>query len=232
MGEDAKDQSVKETESAETKEKNPWAQNWSNSNADGSFKLNFEWGTWEDSNTKIDLNPSDKIGFGSEAVEYDPNRIESDDKTQAVLDSMTGEQDAGDANDENVYSVHCKVYNLENGQYAERGKGMVNVNTYLVDDKLKGRILCRRDQILTNIINAPILKEMKFEKTGSFLRFGVLELMAEKDEKKKEKKEGEEEEDDDIARPKVVPYLIKPAGGKQKLDELLEKIKEIQEKLS
>merc|ERR1711933_137144 len=138
---------------------------------------------------------------------------------------MTGEQDAGDTEDENVYAVHCKVYNLENGQYTERGKGMVHVNTYTVDDKVKGRILCRRDQILTNIMNAPILKEMKFEKTGNYLRFGVLEVPV--IEKKEGDEAGEENEDDDICRPKIVPYLIKPSGGKGKLDELMEKIKEI-----
>jgi len=231
---ESKKQEENESKTSSDDKKNPWAQNWSGSNADGSFKLNFEWGTWEDSNTKIDLNLSNKIGYGSEAKKYDPNEIKPDEKTKAVLESMTGEQDAGDADDEVIASVHCKVFCLENGKYIERGKGMVHVNTYCVDEKKKARILCRRDQILTTIVNAPILKEMKFEKTGSYLRFGVLEQVVvkkSKDEKKEKEEDKEDNEDDDIV-PKVVSYLLKPrGGGTEKVDELLTKINKLQETL-
>ena len=95
-------------------------------------ELNFNWGKWEDNDTKIDLNTTTKIGWGSTAKVYDPDEIESDENTQRVLSQMTGEQDSGDKDDEVKMRVHCKVYHFENGQYLERGKGMVSVSTYKV----------------------------------------------------------------------------------------------------
>eukprot|EP00483_Globobulimina_turgida_P000395 UN00395 len=83
---------------------------------------------------------------------------------------MGGEQDSGDADDDTKHCVDCVVYNLESGKYVERGKGLVKLNTYKMDGELKARILCRRDQILTTIINAPILKDMKFEKSWKFYK--------------------------------------------------------------
>jgi len=165
-----------------------WGAGWSNSNPDGTFKLNFDWGSWDNVNTKIDLNPSTKVGWESQATAYDPNAIEEDDSTKEVLKQMAGEQDTGDKQDEVKCSAHCKVYNLEKGKYVERGKGVVKVNTYSVDgedDKIRGRILCRRDTVLTTIINAPILKEMKFEKVGGFIRFCVVEVVEENAKEKK-----------------------------------------------
>ena len=172
--------------------------------------MSFDWGNWTDSNSQIDLNPNTSIGYGSQAPKFDPDQIESTDATKKVVETMSGEQDTGDADDEVLCSVHCKVYNLENGKYVERGKGKVNVNRFKVDtdgeEKVRGRILCRRDTIMTMLINAPILKDMTFEKDGKFLRFGVVEAAEKKEDAKKAADEqtaedAKDEEDSDSLIP-------------------------------
>ena len=191
--------------------------------------MSFDWGNWTDSNSKIDLNPTTPIGFGSEAPKFDPDKIESNEDTQKVVESMSGEQDTGDKDDEVLCSVHCKVYNLEKGKYVERGRGKVNVNklkTEGEDGKVRGRILCRRDTIMTMLINAPILKDMKFEKDGKFVRFGVVEKI-EKKEKDTDGKD-DEEEDSDLTT-EIKTYLIRPTKDVAHTDVLLSKIKEIQD---
>lgn len=214
-------------------------------------ELSFDWGSWENSNTKIDLNPSSKIGWESQAPKFDPNTFEQDDKTKEVMKQMVGEQDSGDKNDEEKCSIHCKIYNLEDGKYIERGKGIVKVNTYKTkvedEEKVKGRILCRRDQILTTIINAQILKEMKFEKVGNFVRFAVVQQKEtkvddenkteqgedkkedKKEVKKEDKNEDKTEEDNDMET-EIKTFLMKPIN-KAKIDTLLSSIKSVQELL-
>eukprot|EP00483_Globobulimina_turgida_P006462 UN06472 len=132
---------------------------------------------------------------------------------------MGGKQDSGDADDDTKHSVECVVYNLEAGKYVERGKGSLKLNTYSMDSGLRGRTLCRRQQILTTIINAPILKDMKFEKVGSFIRFGVVEMV-----------EGDKEENDEDCDLNIKTYLIKPID-KLGIDSLLNKIKDIQQQV-
>jgi len=258
-----KDKDNKESDKDKDKDKKKddkgWGGAWSNSNADGTFKLSFDWGSWENSNTKIDLNPSSKVGWETQAPKFDPNTFEQDDKTKQVLEQMVGEQDAGDKNDDNKCAIHCKIYNLESGKYIERGKGIVKVNTYSIKeegddnkDMKKGRILCRRDQILTTIINAPILKEMKFEKVGNFVRFAVVQQKEktndenenENEDKNKNKnkssEQGEGEEDKDKDKDKneedndmeteIKTFLMKPIN-KSQIDTLLSSIKSVQELL-
>ena len=159
------------------------------------------------------------------------------------MEQMTGEQDSGDKNDEEKCSIHCKIYNLESGKYIERGKGIVKVNTYKIKeedkDQIKGRILCRRDQILTTIINAQILKEMKFEKVGNFVRFAVVQQKEKKtndendNKNKKELEQGEnknENEEDNDMDTEIKTFLMKPIN-KSKIDTLLSSIKSVQELL-
>ena len=174
------------------------------------------------------------------------------------MKQMVGEQDSGDKNDEEKCSIHCKIYNLECGKYIERGKGIVKVNTYKIkvedEEKVKGRILCRRDQILTTIINAQILKEMKFEKVGNFVRFAVVQQKETKvdddennknkdkteqgeEDKKEVKKEDKEEdknedkiEEDNDMETEIKTFLMKPIN-KSKIDTLLSSIKSVQELL-
>eukprot|EP01084_Bolivina_argentea_P180692 312172_1 len=156
----------------ETKQENGGWGGWSNSNPDGTFKLNFEWGSFDE--TTVDLNPSNKIGYGTEAPVYDPNKFETE-QPAAIL---SGEVDAGDTEDETKCSVKCRVYTLEGNKYNEKGIGNVNINTFKTKncDKVRSRILCRRDGVLSTIINAPIIKEMKFEKvSSSYIRFPVME---------------------------------------------------------
>merc|ERR1712129_162840 len=110
-------------------------------------------------------------------------------------------------------------------------------------EEVKARILCRRDQILTNLINAPILKKMKFEKVNSFLRFAVVEpktgdakkkeeetTSADQKEKKDEKGEAEENEDDDLET-EIKTYLLKATRDKSKIDVLLKAVEDIQQEI-
>eukprot|EP01084_Bolivina_argentea_P181522 313495_1 len=196
--------------------KDPWASAWSkDSNDDGSFKLTFDWG--KQGGWATDLNPKTKVGWGSTAAKYDPNAIEEDDATKQVLKQMGGEQDTGDAHDDVKYSIHCKVYNLEEGKYVERGKGMFKLNTYAVDDKeeqgkkIGGRILCRRDQTLTTLINAPVLKKMQFVKIDNYIQFGVVN-------------------ENKLQRNDFRIYLVRPLDNSQ-LNVLLNKIKGIQKQI-
>eukprot|EP01084_Bolivina_argentea_P181521 313494_1 len=140
-----------------------------------------------------------------------------DDPTKQVVEQMGGAQDTGDADDNVQYSTHCKVYTLEEGEYVERGKGMFKLNTYAVDDKeeqgkkIGGRILCRRDQTLTTLINAPVLKKMQFVKIDNYIQFGVVN-------------------ENKLQRNDFRIYLVRPLDNSQ-LNVLLNKIKGIQKQI-
>jgi len=230
---------------AKTQSTASWAAGWSKCNDDGTFKLTFDWGSWENANTTIDLNPNTKVGWESQAVTYDANSFEADETAQTLVEQMAGEQDAGDTTDEVQVSLHCKVFNLVDGAYVERGKGDVKVNTYSLEATantkeeekskatgIRARILCRRDTVLTTIINAPILKNTLFEKVGNFIRFGVLEVLdnssvKQQDDADDNDQEQKQNEDDDL-NTKVSTYLLKPIN-KTEVDVFVKKIKDIQD---
>merc|ERR1712176_1495535 len=80
--------------------------------------------------------------------------------------------DFGDDGDKTIFSLKCKVFELSNGQWTEKGIGIVKLNTFLIqndDDKKEAkkeklRILCRREIVENTIINGMVHKNTKFIK--------------------------------------------------------------------
>eukprot|EP01084_Bolivina_argentea_P100986 181150_1 len=74
---------LNEIKNNQNKDSDPWGGIWGDSsNTDGTFKLKFDWGNWENDNNKIDLNPSTAIGWQSQAIKYDPNDINENKETK------------------------------------------------------------------------------------------------------------------------------------------------------
>ena len=153
--------------------------------------------------------------YGSESVEYnDQNNFETN-KPVAVLQGE--ELDSGDKNDDNLYKVNCTIYKLINDddgttRYQEKGKGILNVNTYKDNDnkKTKGRLLCRRDKILSNILNIGITKKLEFNLVNnSFIRFSVLQLIDTTNDTNNNNDDDINEDIDLKVKQQLTTYLIK-----------------------
>jgi len=201
------------------------------------FQFKFDsWGTGDDNGgITFNFEDFDPKKYGSESVEYnDQNNFETN-KPVAVLQGK--ELDSGDTNDDNLYKVNCTIYKLitdddGNTRYQEKGKGILNVNTYKDNDnkKTKGRLLCRRDKILSNILNIGITKKLEFNLVNnSFIRFSVLQLIDTTNETNNNSNNDEINEDIDLkVKQELTTYLIKPKV-KTECKQLLEEIKKVQE---
>ncbi|KPV78508.1 uncharacterized protein RHOBADRAFT_50967 [Rhodotorula graminis WP1] len=87
-------------------------------------------------------------------------------------ETVTGEEE-----ERLLHSVRCKLYAMNEGQWAERGTGNLKLNETNKDDGNKGaRLLMRADATHRLLLNAPLFKAFSIEvHSEKYVRFSVIE---------------------------------------------------------
>mgnify|MGYP001148202261 CR=1 FL=1 len=96
-----------------------------------------------------------------------------DPAIQAQLSN--GPVSTGEEDEQVLFSEKCKLFELvkvENSiTWQERGRGTIKLNT--LKDGSKARIVMRKEAVLTVLLNVPVFKQMKVQKTGKGVLFNA-----------------------------------------------------------
>ncbi|BGP52885.1 hypothetical protein JCM8202v2_000442 [Rhodotorula sphaerocarpa] len=119
-----------------------------------------------------DKSASPAPGSGSEGRKV--GEPEAPDETKPVYtekELVTGEEE-----EETLHQVKCKLYEMSEGQWAERGMGPIRLNqTAGKGDKHGARLVMRADATHRLLLNAPLFREFSIEVSNEkYVRFTVI----------------------------------------------------------
>lgn len=191
------------------------------------FDFGLAWG--QDKKTTKD-NDNDNENENSNENENEDNY----NFTSQPVAVLKGEElDSGDQQDNILCSVKAKIFRLEkisptddnetahtnhkndnkahsDYKYREKGIGMLKVTTYYNNDKKDkkyARIICRRNEVHTLILNLPLLKETKYEKVEHCIRLTSIQINDKNDINDNNDNDHNDHNEDNVS---VQTVLIKP----------------------
>ena len=178
------------------------------------------------SNNNNNNNDNDK-DKKNENNKNNKNNKNFDKEKEKPIAELTGIVDAGDTEDITIYEIKCKVWEFDksDNKWREKGIGFVKLNKYNLKsssssstEKIKVRILCRKDVTLKRLINARIKKDTKFAKDDNTVKFTVFEQV-------------ENKEKNDVLFVTKTYCLRSKESDKTKIDTFLSKIQEMQQSM-
>ncbi|GAA6047158.1 hypothetical protein JCM3770_006928 [Rhodotorula araucariae] len=101
-----------------------------------------------------------------------PEEGEGQKRIYTEQETVTGEEE-----EQIVHSVRCKLYAMHEGQWAERGTGVLKLNeTKKAEDKKGARLLMRADATHRLLLNTPLFAAFSIEvHSEKYVRFSAIE---------------------------------------------------------
>ena len=195
----------------------------------------FQWGNKSNDN---EFTFGDTSEFSFAEFEKNMNNKNKKNEKELIMPEkdepialLTGQVDAGDTEDQTLYEIKCKVwqFNTEKNEWNEKGIGKIKINTYMNNNKLNARLLCRTDVTFKTIINGIIKKDTSFIKQNEQnIKFTIFEQVVNQQETTNNKQDGGDKNVSFVTK----TYCFKSKElDKTKIDKFLNKIKEIKQKM-